>query len=207
MMTPKTQTTIATTTIALTASITIALIPTKPDASTAVLVFLAIMVAVWNGTKFLVKRKCTDVDWLNSRHRHEILFAIILASLLLLGAMIATVAKQLELLDGDVIKRIIGMNTGLMLIVLGNYMPKKNQAAASQCGCASKPTSNNIQRFIGWTFVLGGLLYTGAWIVFDLDQAGIAILFAFPGAIAIILAARFAYLRFSNTKSTPTQSV
>ena len=206
-MTPKTQTIIATTTIALTASIAIALIPTKPDASTAVLVFLAIMVAVWNGTKFLVKRKCTDVDWLNSRHRHEILFAIILASLLLLGSMVTTLMKELEFIEGDITKRIIGINIGLMLIVLGNYMPKKNQAAASQCGCASKPASNNIQRFMGWTFVLGGLLYTGAWIVFDLDQAGIAIMFAFPGAIAIILAARFIYLRLSNTKSTHTHSV
>lgn len=207
MMTPKTQTIIATTTIVFTASIAIALIPTKPEASTAVLSFIAIMLIAWNGTKFLVKRKCTDVDWLTSKHRHEILFAIILASLLLLGAMIATVAKQLELLDGDTIKRIIGINTGLMLIVLGNYMPKKNQSTAGQCGCVSKSAPNAVQRFMGWTFVLGGLLYTGAWITLDLDQAPVAIMFAFPTAIAIIFATRFSYLRFAGTKNIPTQSV
>ena len=207
MMTPKTQTILATTTIAFTASIAIAVIPTKPDSSTATLVFIAIMIAAWNGTKALIKRKNTDLDWVTSKARHEILFAIILASLLLLGAMIMTVAKQLELLDGDTIKRIIGINTGIMLIVLGNYMPKKNQSTTGECGCASKSSSSTVQRFMGWTFVLGGLLYTLAWITLDLDQAGIAIMFAFPAAIAIIVATRYAYLRFAGTKNMPSQSV
>ncbi len=206
MMNPKTQTIVATTIIALTSSIGITLIPTKPDASTAVLITLAVFVIVWNGTRALIKRKNPELDWLTSKARHEILFAIILASLLLLGAMIMTVAKQLELLDGDVIKRIVGINTGLMLIVLGNYMPKKNQATTGECGCPSKSSSSSIQRFLGWTFVLGGLLYTLAWITLDLDQAGIAIMFSFPAAIAIIFALRFAYLRFAPTKNLPSQS-
>lgn len=207
MMNPKTQTIVATTIIALTSSIGIALIPTKPNASTAVLITLAVFVIVWNATKALIKRKNPDLDWVTSKARHEILFAIILASLLLLGAMIMTVAKQLELLDSDVIKRIVGINTGLMLIVLGNYMPKKNQSTASECGCSSKSSSSSIQRFLGWTFVIGGVLYTLAWVALDLDQAGIAIMFSFPAAIAIILAVRFAYIRFSGTNTTPTQSV
>jgi len=207
MMNPKTQTIVATIIIALTSSIGVALIPTKPSASTAVLITLAVFVIAWNGTKALIKRKNSELDWLTSKARHEILFAIILASLLLLGAMIMTVAKQLELLDGDIIKRIIGINTGLMLIVMGNYMPKKNQATAGQCGCASKSTPNAVQRFMGWTFVLGGLLYTLAWITLDLDQAGIAIMFSFPAAIAIIFAARFGYQRIAASKNIPTQSV
>ena len=206
MMTPKTQTILATATIGLTASIAFALIPTKPDASTAVLAFIAIMLIAWNGTKFLVKRKNPKGDWITSKHRHEILFAIILASLLLLGAMIATLAKQLELLDGDTIKRIVGINIGLMLIVLGNYMPKNRPAASDQCRCACNPQSNHIQRFLGWTFVLAGILYALAWIVLDLDQAPVAIVFAFPAAIAIIFAARFAYLRISGTKTQLEQS-
>lgn len=207
MMNPKTQTIIASVTIALTASISIALIPTKPEASIANLAFIAIMLIAWNGTKFLLIRKCPQADWFNSKHRHEILFAIILASLLMLGALIATVAKQLELLDGDVIRRIIGINTGLMLIVLGNYMPKNRKVAADQCGCTLTNTPNRVQRFMGWLFVIGGLLYTLAWITLDLDQAGIAILFAFPLAIAVILSARFVYQRAIASKNTPPQSV
>jgi len=207
MMTPKTQTILASTTIALTSSIAIALVPYKPGATAAVLITLGIFVVVWNAIKLMTKRKSPDTNWLTSKTRHEILFAIILASLLLLGSMIATVAKQLELLDQDLIKRIIGMNTGLMLIVLGNYMPKKNQATAGQCGCPSKAATNNIQRFMGWTFVLGGILYTLAWITLDLDQAGIAIMFSFPAAIAMIFVLRIIYLRISGTKNQLEQSV
>ncbi|MBL4698084.1 MAG: hypothetical protein JKX70_04545, partial [Phycisphaerales bacterium] len=88
-----------------------------------------------------------------------------------------------------------------------NYMPKKNQATTGECGCPSKSSSSSIQRFIGWTFVLGGLLYTLAWITLDLDQAGIAIMFSFPAAIAIIFAARFGYQRIAASKNIPTQSV
>ena len=205
-MTPKTQTILATTTIGLTASISIALAPYKPGALVAA-IGLGVFVVVWNSIKLLTKRRHPNIDWVSSKIRHEILFAIILASLLLLGSMIMTVAKQLELLDSDTIKRIVGINTGLMLIVLGNYMPKKNQATASQCSCSSKPTPNAVQRFMGWTFVLGGILYALAWVVLDLDQAGIAIMFAFPAAIAMIFAVRFAYLRTVASKTTPPQSV
>lgn len=149
-------------------------------------------------------RKCNDLDWLNSKTRHEILFAIILASLLGLGSTTSTLGKELGFFDGDLVKRIAGVNIGLMLIVMGNYMPKKNQASASQCGCAtksgSKTSSSTLQRFMGWTFVLAGLLYTLAWIILDLDQAGIAILFAFPAAIASIFVVRY----LSSRRSKPT---
>ncbi|MGV6814312.1 MAG: hypothetical protein ACWA5W_04780 [Phycisphaerales bacterium] len=207
MMTPKTQTILAITTIGLTASIAIALIPTKPDASIPVLAFIAIMLIAWNGTKFLVKRKCPKDDWITSNHRNKVLFAIILASLLMLGSLIATIAKQLELLDGDTMRRIVGINTGLMLIVLGNYMPKNRIAATDQCGCTSKSTPYAFHRFMGWLFVLAGILYALVWIVLDLSHASIAILFAFPAAIAIIFIARLAYLRIVASKSTPHQSV
>ncbi len=199
MMSPKTQTIIATTTITLTASIAISLIPTKHEASIAVLITLGIFVITWNAIRRLVMKKNPDLDWYTSKTRHEILFAIILASLLILGSMIMTVAKLFDFLEADTIKRIIGINTGLMLVVLGNYMPKKLQASASQCGCFSnKPVGP--QRFLGWTFVLGGLLYTLAWIMLDLDQAGIAVLFSFPVAILLILGVRFGYRRFSSSK-------
>jgi hypothetical protein len=206
MMTPKTQTIVASTVIGLTIAVALVLIPMKPDGSAIVLGMMAAFIIVWNSTKFLAKRKCSKDNWINSKVRHEILFAIILASLLLLGSISATLAKELEIFDRDLVKRIVGVNIGLMLIVLGNYMPKKLAGRSESCSCRASNASG-VQRFMGWAFVLGGILYAGAWIVFDLDQAGIAIMFAFPGAIAIILAARFAYLRLTGTKSTPTQSV
>jgi len=204
MMTPKAQTIVASTVIALTTVVSLVLIPMKPDGSAIVLGMMTVFIIVWNGSKHIAKRKCGD--WVNSKTRQEILFAIILASLLMLGSISATLAKELEIFDGDLVKRIVGVNIGLMLVVMGNYMPKKLTGQSGSCDCGTAKSAS-IQRHMGWIFVLGGILYATAWIVFDLDRAGIAILFAFPAAIAIIFAARFAYLRLSGSKSINEQSV
>jgi hypothetical protein len=203
MMSPKTQTIVASTVIALTSVVASILLPMKPDASAIVLGMMAAFIVVWNGTAFLTKRKCSD--WIDSRVRHEILFAIILASLLLLGSISATLAKELQIFDSDFVKRIVGVNIGLMLIVLGNYMPKKVFGTTESCS-RNNGKSNSIQRFMGWTFVLGGLLYSLAWLTLDLDQAGFAIMFAFPVAIAITIAARVAYRRVSPAKASADHS-
>ncbi len=206
MMTPKTQTVVCSTTIALTIVVSLSLIPMKPDASAIVLGMMAVFIMVWNGTKLLAKRKSQDGDWVNSKVRHEILFAIILASLLLLGSISATLAKELEIFDRDLVKRIVGVNIGLMLVVLGNYMPKKLTGSCST-SCQSTDKARSVQRLLGWIFVLGGILYALAWIAFDLDQAGIAIMFSFPIAIGIVVIARIAYLRMSRVKPATEQSV
>jgi len=203
MMTPKTQTIVASTVISLCVIVSLALIPMKPQGSAIVLGMMLFFVIVWNAVKALALRKCNDLDWLNSKTRHEILFAIILASLLGLGSITSTLGKELGFFDSNLVERIAGVNIGLMLIVLGNYMPKKNQASTSQCGCGSKSSSSTLQRFMGWTFVLAGLLYALAWILLDLDQAGIAILFAFPVAIASIFLVRY----LSSRRSKPTIAV
>jgi len=206
MMTPKTQTIVASSVIALTAAVSLVLIPMKPDASAIVLGMMAVFIIVWNGAKHLTTRKCQDCDWVNSKIRHEIVFAIILASLLMLGSISATLAKELEIFDRDLVKRIVGVNIGLMLVVLGNYMPKKLTQHSGSCSSKATGTSS-VQRFMGWTFVLGGLLYAAAWFALDLDQAGFAIMFAFPVAIAAVVIARVAYIRLSGAKKSAGQSV
>ena len=205
MMTPKTQTIAAITTIALTAAAALAVIPHKPDGAAVVLVALLVFVIAWNTTKALAKRKCLgdQNQWLNSKTRHEILFAIILASLLLFGGMITTLAKELELIEGDITKRILGINIGLMLIVMGNYMPKKPVQSCNANSCAATG-SRKIERFLGWVFVIAGLLYAGTWLLVDLGSAPVVILFSFPAALAAVFFFRFVYTR--STKSKPITS-
>ena len=129
MMTPKTQTIVASSVIALTAAVSLVLIPMKPDASAIVLSTMVVFIVVWNGMKHLVKRKCRDSDWVNSKIRHEILFAIILASLLLLGSISATLAKELEVFDRDLVKRIVGVNNRLDACCLGQLHAQETYSA------------------------------------------------------------------------------
>jgi hypothetical protein len=206
MMTPKTQTIVASTAITLSIAVSLALIPMKPDGSSVVIGTMIAFVIVWNVVKMMTKRKCDD--WINSKTRHEILFAISLASLLCLGSISATLAKELGLFDGDLTKRIIGVNMGLMLMVMGNYMPKKPASSCSSCADNSKK-SQDTQRFVGWTLAIGGLLYALVWLFVDLNKASLAVLFTFPVAIVIVFFFRFAFLRGSKSvpNTNPTESV
>ena len=203
MMTPKTQTIVAITVFALTTAVALAVLPMKPDGSATVLVGMGVFIIVWNVTKHLTKRKCDD--WINSKTRHEILFAIILASLLLLGGISTTLAKELDLFNSDLTKRILGVNIGLMLIVLGNYMPKKLTGTDSCCTSISK--SRSMQRFMGWTFVLAGIFYACIWIFVDLNRTSFLVLFAFPVSIAIMIGVRLLSMRLRTVKNQPEQSV
>jgi hypothetical protein len=206
MMTPKTQTIVAITIIVLTTIVAFVVMPMKPDGSATVLAGMLAFIIVWNATKYLTKRKCQKSDWLNSKTRHEILFAIILASLLLLGGISTTLAKELEIFDSDLVKRILGVNIGLMLIVMGNYMPKKLTLGSGSCGC-NHTKSSSTQRFVGWTLVLAGLFYAIVWLTVNLEHTSVVILFTFPAAIAVVIIARIAYLRLSKPKKIANQSV
>ena len=206
MMTPKTQTIVASTAITLSIVVSLALLPMKPDGSSLVIGTMIAFVIVWNVVKKMTKRKCDD--WINSKTRHEILFAISLASLLCLGSISATLAKELGLFDGDLTERIIGVNMGLMLMVMGNYMPKKATSSCSSC-TEKRKKSQDTQRFVGWTLAIGGLLYSLVWLFIDLNKASLAVLFTFPAAIVIVFLFRIAYLRGSKKapNTNPSESI
>jgi len=201
MMNPKTQSIAAITSLSLTGMAALAVMPYKPDGSAVTLVGLLVFVIAWNTTKALAKRNCADdqTHWLNSKTRHEILFAIILASLLLFGGMVTTLMKELEFIEGDITKRIIGINIGLMLIVMGNYMPKKPAQSCGKNSCITS-TSRKTERFLGWVFVLAGIIYAGVWLLMDLSNASVAVLFSFPAALAAVFLFRFVYAQTTKTK-------
>jgi hypothetical protein len=204
MMTPKTQTIMASTIIVLNISVSLALLPMNPEGSAVVLISMAALIVVWNVMKAIVKRKCNN--WVESKVRHEILFAIILASLLILGSISATLAKELGIFDKDLVERIIGINIGLMLVVMGNYMPKKSTGSCSTDTDKCRK-SRVMQRFVGWTLVISGMLYALVWLFVDLNKASLAVLFTFPAAIFIVICTRTIYQRTAGPKNITEQSV
>ncbi|MGJ8636628.1 MAG: hypothetical protein ACSHX5_07265 [Phycisphaerales bacterium] len=200
MMKPKTQSNVAITLMLMIVVAAMIAWPYKQQASLIVLAGVAMFSSVW----FIVRMLCLRCgkDWISSTSRREILFGIILASMLLLGSISATLFKELELIDQDMTKRISGVLIGVMLICMGNYMPKKLTQQSGSCGCGTRKSAS-LQRFMGWIFVIAGTLYAIVWIVFDLDRAEVAIMFTFPAAIALIVVVRMMYLRMSRTQPLP----
>ncbi|MFG0298050.1 MAG: hypothetical protein ACF8K1_00395 [Phycisphaerales bacterium JB047] len=198
-MNATTQSILATLLLLLNATMAIVLWPDNSERSLALLITVAAFAAVWLLSRLLAKRK--GCDWSTSKARREIVGSIIMASLILLGASIAIALRDAGAIEGDLLKRFVGVVIGAVLVVMGNAMPKK--LAPTDCnGCrtTNHARAQKLQRFMGWTFVLAGLIYMGIWITIDLDMTGTAVLFAFPAAIAIIILARLATLRNARSK-------
>lgn len=199
MMKPKTQSKVAITLMLMIVVAAMIVWPYKQQASLIVLCGVAVFSSVWFIVRMLHLR--CGKDWVSSTSRREILFGIILASMLLLGSISATLFKELELIDQDMTKRIAGVLIGVMLICMGNYMPKKLTQQSGSCGCGTRKSAS-LQRIMGWIFVLAGLLYAGVWMLVDLNMTSFATMLTFPVAVSIIVIVRLVYLRMNKPTDT-----
>lgn len=77
-------------------------------------------------------------------------------------ALAATAARQLGLIDGDTVTRIVMTVIGIMVAWYGNRMPK-----------AFAPSANarRVARVGGWSVALSGIVYAGLWAFASFDVA------------------------------------
>jgi hypothetical protein len=77
-------------------------------------------------------------------------------------ALVATLARQMDYIDGDTVTRIVLAVIGLMVAWYGNRMPK---------AFAPSATARQVTRVGGWSMALSGLLYAGLWAFAPLSVA------------------------------------
>lgn len=203
-MKPQTQTIAVISLFILNILISISVIPYKPQGAALVIGMMCLFALVW----FTIRKsyRTDEPSWMQSKTRHEILCAMILASVLLLGSISATLARELELMNAETVKRLSGASIGVMLILMGNFMPKRLMATGDCCSC-STTRSLKIQRIVGWIFVLAGLLYTAIWMLVDIERTSLFAMLSLPVAVVIIVGIRMIYVRTTRTDpfaSTPT---
>ncbi len=90
--------------------------------------------------------------------RRRLYNALLGAGLLLVGALISATATTLAWLPDGWSTRYGMLTSALILIVIGNGLPKKVEP-----GC-SRSHGQALQRLFGWTFVIGGLLLAVLWL-------------------------------------------
>lgn len=102
------------------------------------------------------------IDDAAARARTHIRHALLLASAMVVGSLLLTIAhKPLGLIDAETTTRGVMVLIGLMLIVVGNRLPKQNEGPPPR-SVGEITTRQAIGRVGGWAMLLGGLSPDGA---------------------------------------------
>lgn len=119
--------------------------------------------------------------------RRRMYNSLVGAGLLVTGALGVVAAAALAAIPADWSDRFGMLASALVLIVIGNGLPKKIEP-----GCTGSRTQA-IQRLLGWTFVITGLAAFTIWLTLPLAPAkvaglavyGVATLFAIAAIVRI----------------------
>ncbi len=106
-------------------------------------------------------------------------------------------------MDDAMSERGMGMALGVVLIVVGNGMPKiLKPLSAMRCDPAAEQA---MHRFAGWTFVLAGVVYGLAYVVLPLDVAGpVSIVVA--GAATVLVMVRLGWVLRTGRRAPPIEN-
>lgn len=86
----------------------------------------------------------------------------ILIGALIVGVLVIALAKEFGGLDSDIAKRAIGIIFGVILMGVGNTLPKIVLPLSARQVDPAKTSA--VDRFAGRVFVLAGMIYIGIWV-------------------------------------------
>jgi Ca2+/Na+ antiporter len=132
--------------------------------------------------------------------RHLLVASAVTAGLLLSASLALALAGKIGLPDETLRDRMQGVVMGLVLVAMGNFLPKfVPSLAAKRCSPARAQAA---QRFAGWAFVLAGLGYAGAWIFLTPSYAKKVALIACAAATTLVIW-RLAWLFIARDDKPP----
>tara|TARA_R110000782_G_scaffold19028_5_gene51622 strand:+ start:1556 stop:2158 length:603 start_codon:yes stop_codon:yes gene_type:complete len=112
--------------------------------------------------------------------------AVLGAGLMLTASLLVSLAETLQLADGVMIQRGLGVGTGLILMLTGNAMPKiLGHRGGGDCAPAR---AEALKRFAGWALVIAGIVYVAAWVALPIRPAAGVSTVATVLALVLILA-------------------
>lgn len=104
--------------------------------------------------------------------------AAVVGAVLLIGvAAAAKLAARMEVIDADMMSRLVQIAIGLSLVVLANGAPK--QIGRPRASLAAEGRAQAARRAAGWSLTLAGLIYAGVWIFAPIALAA-------PVSIAVV---------------------
>ena len=93
-----------------------------------------------------------------------------------------------------------GVSMGLLLVVVGNFIPKTLEPLARNRAADGKVQA--LQRFSGWAFVLGGVAYAAIWLVAPIEYANHAST-ALLATVVVVVVARAVWTLKGHANDAP----
>lgn len=134
------------------------------------------------------------------RARKSIRGALILAGIQIAGALLLTVANKLGWIDSEATTRGVMVLIGLMLVVVGNAMPKQPEGPPEQTA-GQVAARQSILRVGGWALTLGGLVWAALWAFAPRDLATVGSVAAVASAVAAMIV--YAVWRYRRIDTHP----
>ncbi|MEX0916044.1 MAG: hypothetical protein WD397_01200 [Wenzhouxiangellaceae bacterium] len=133
------------------------------------------------------------------QQRRTVFNSLLGAGLMIAGALGACALGTLGAISEDWISRFGMIATALVLVVIGNGLPKK-----SSTGCRTS-RSTAVKRLMGWTFVLGGLALTVTWLLVpSVDEALGVITAGIYIAMGMVIVVGLQRIRLNSKSGDPT---
>ncbi|MBY6203945.1 hypothetical protein [Halomonas denitrificans] len=131
--------------------------------------------------------------------RRTVLNSLIGAGLLIAGALGASALGAMGTIPEDWITRYAMITNAMVLVVIGNGLPKKVEP-----GCS--PTRGlAMQRLIGWTFVIGGIAQAICWLLVPaVDEALVVVTVAIYILMALAILIGIRRIRRGSVTQSPT---
>jgi len=123
-----------------------------------------------------------------------------------LVAAVAAMTSRVGVIETDVANRIIGLALGLMIVLIGNSLPKLRPFNRTRGN--TRPAT--VERFSGWLLVLAGIAWVVLFALAPLDQAKRIAALIGSGALTIVavswiwVAVRAYFVRSGEREVTST---
>ncbi len=129
---------------------------------------------VWIGVSLLLPIAWGTLELVMGKKSDEIRRSVFFASWMLIFPLLFAIGSSLELYDGETrsfASVALGLFMGGLLIFMGNYIPKRLPMLDEAGFDPAKVLA--LKRFTGWAFVLAGLGYIFAWVIWPTWTANI----------------------------------
>ena len=132
------------------------------------------------------------------RARKSIRSALIIAGIQIAGALLLTLANKLGWIDGETTRRGVMVLIGLMLVAIGNAMPKTQEGPQEQT-VGQVAARQSILRVGGWALTIGGAIWALLWAFGPPDVANVGSIAAVATAgIVMVVYAIWRYRRIDS---------